>query len=59
MKLNAKLLVWAGATLTILSATIGAAQSAGGYWANYFLGLGGAVGLSVFIAGVLQVDWTK
>jgi hypothetical protein len=52
--LNAKFLVWAGATLTILSVALGAA-SINGYWA-YF---GGACGLSLVLAGALQVDWSK
>ena len=49
--LSAKYLVWAGATLTILSVALAAAPTIGGF--------GVAVGLSLVIAGVLQVDWSK
>ena len=56
MKLNAKLLVWTGSTITVLSFALAAAQSLPPYRTFYALG---AFGLSVLIAGLLSVDWSK
>jgi hypothetical protein len=63
LKLNAKLLVWAGATLTILSTALAAAQSLPASFPFplplYVYYLGGACGLSLLIGGALEVDWCQ
>jgi hypothetical protein len=56
LKLNAKLLIWTGSTITILSFASAAAQSLPSYITFYALG---ACGLSILIGGLLSVDWSK
>jgi hypothetical protein len=48
MKLGAKLFVWVGATVTLASVALAAAQGLPAYTVYY---LGGACGLSILIGG--------